>query len=455
MAGYDVLVLGGGPAGYTAALKAAELGARVALIEPERPGGACVHHACIPTNVMLDAALTHLDARELAVHGVFSAGDTFSLPRAAARKDALVRMIEDGIRTALKLRKVDLVEGRGAFRDPHSIEVTGPNGLRTLAADAFVIATGTRWEPPSIPGITLDRVLTADGVQSLAQAPASALVLGGGPAETAFALEYATLLAIAGSTVTLATPHASLVPALDADVANAAAAMLGDLGITVTTGAEVDSGDTTGALLRTSAGETRVEAAVVVAADVRRPFFGALNLPAAGVETIDRIPVGRDCRTNVPHIFAAGDVTGGIMLTNAAQHMGEVAGANAAGDRRATRLSHLPYVLHAAPEIAWVGQTEAAAREEGHEVRTGIADLSFNPRAIALGARPGLVKVVVEADLGEILGVHVAGPGASEIVAVASALMQAEVPADALAALVAWHPSMTESLVEATRRALA
>ena len=454
MADYDVIVIGGGPAGYAAALTAAGEGAHVALVEPERLGGACVNFSCIPTNILLDAVRTHIDARELATLGVFEAGDRFNLTRAAARKDALARMLADGIAAALRQRRVTHVQGRAAFRDPTSVDVSGADGVAALSGEAFVIATGTRWDPPVIPGVNPERVLTADAVQALAAAPASALVLGGGPAATAFALEYATLLAAAGTTVTLAAPGDQLLPALDPELSDVAARFLGDLGISVLCGWSVAQGDGTTVTLRRGDATSVVDAEVIVAADTRRPFIAGLRLDAAGVEATDRIPVGADCRTNIPHIFAAGDVTSGLMLSSAATHMGEVAGKNAVGLNASTRLHALPHLLHTVPEIGWVGMTEAWARTARPQIAIGMADLAYNPRAVALGARQGAVKVIAGAELGELLGVQVVGPGAGEIITVAAALMQAEVSVYDLAAMVCWHPSMTESLVEAARRAM-
>lgn len=455
MADYDVIVIGGGPAGYAAALRAAELGAKVALVEPEKPGGSCVHHACIPTNIMLGAAIAHVEAREFGVMGVFDVGEQFNFARAAARKDALVKKMSDGIAAALRMRKVTVIAGRAAFAGPGSIEVDREGGKSTLTADAFVIATGTRWHPPEIPGVAPERVLTADAVQALATAPASAVVLGGGPAETAFALEYAVLLAAAGSSVTVASARDQLLPGLDRALSAAAKSALADMGITVFEGATVSGRDAGTIDVKHGAGIQTVDAEIIVAADVRRPFFESLNLDAAGVRTRDAIHVDRQARTNVPSIYAAGDVTGGTMLTNVATRMGEVAGENAGGGNATARLHGIPHLLHTVPEIAWCGLSEEAARAEGHDVVTGAFDLGYNARAITLGAREGIVKVVAERELGEVLGVHAVGPGASELMAVAATVIQAEVTVHDLAAMVYWHPSIAEGLVEAARRAIA
>jgi dihydrolipoamide dehydrogenase len=454
MAGYRVAVVGGGPAGYAAALKAAESGAEVTLIEAEQLGGACVNYACIPTNILLHSALAHVEALEMGVMGVFSAGETFNLGRAAARKDALVRGMRDGIAAAVRMRKVRHLEGRAAFRSVNVLTVSTGSGTEDIQAEAFVLATGTRWEPPSIPGVAAERVLTADGVQSLPQAPKSAVVLGGGPAGTAFALEYAVLLALAGTEVVLAAPGTALVPRLDSDLHGFVVSSLEAVGVRVVTGVRAAGGDASILVLDGGENSQTVPAEVVVAADVRRPYFETLGLANAGVRAGQGIIVDAQCRTSAAHVFAAGDVTGGAMLSSVASHMGEVAGANAAGDDRCTRLTVIPHVLHTLPETAWVGQTEAEARAAGHNVSTGVHDLSFNAHAVVAGGRQGIVKVVAERELGEILGVHAAGPGAAEIVTVAAALMQAEATVHHLAEMVPWHPSAAEGLRDAARRAV-
>jgi len=180
MADYDIVVIGGGPAGYAAALKASALGASVGLIEAEKPGGSCVHHACIPTNIMLDPAIRYVEARELGVMGVFRVGEQFNFRHAAARKDALVRQMADGIRTALRMGKVTLIEGRARFESPRSVSVVSSGGPSSISAESFIIATGTRWDPPVVPGIPPERVVTVDVIQSLAvrRSPSSSSLTG-------------------------------------------------------------------------------------------------------------------------------------------------------------------------------------------------------------------------------------------------------------------------------------
>ncbi len=453
MTDVDVAVLGGGPAGYTAALTAAEQGATVALVESERPGGACVFHACIPTNVLLAAAQTSLAARELDAVGVLQAGGTLAFGPLADRREALVRQVAQGIEAALAARKIRLVRARGRLAGPGRLALAG-EAADELRAEAIVLATGTRWERPALPGVADERVLTPDQVQSLRVPPASALVLGGGAAETGFALEYAFLLAVAGSAVTLALTRPRPLLGLDAALDEVAAAALADTGVTLLYDATVAGGEGETVQIRHRDGTSTVNAAVVLAADPRRPLTEGLGLETVGLAGAGTIAVDGGCRTAAPNLFAAGDVTGGPMLTAAALEQGRVAGLNATGGEASARLRALPQILHLTPAIGWVGLSEAAARAAGYDVCVGTVDLGFNPRAIALGGRPGLLKLVAERELGEILGVHVVGEGAEEIVGLAAAAMQAENTLDDLAATVHWHPSLAESLADAARRAV-
>jgi dihydrolipoamide dehydrogenase len=451
MSDFDVVIIGAGPAGFAAAMTAAERGARVAVVEAERPGGACVHHACIPTNILLDSVHQHLSARELDVLGLFKVDDQLNYARAAARKDGLVRQLAGGIEAALKIHKITVLKGHGSLSGAGRVSVSGTGDV---SAEAVIVATGARWEAPSLAGIASERVLTPDLVQSLITIPASACVLGGSAADTAFALEYAVLFAAAGSRVTLATPQSRLVPALDEAIEQILATALTEQGIALRFDAAVEGGEGETVRVRHRDGMELLPAEVVVAADPRRVTRAGLNLEAAGIIGDGPIAVDGGCRAGVEWLFAAGDISGGAMLSNAAAQMGEVAGINATGGEARTRLGALPALLHTLPAVGWIGLTEREARRRGYDVRTGISDLSTNARAVALGAREGVVKVVTEAELGEVLGVHALGPGVEEVLAAAATVMQAELTVQEVASTVHWHPSIAESLAQAARRAL-
>ena len=276
------------------------------------------------------------------------------------------------------------------------------------------------------------------------------VVISDGPADTAFGVEYAALLAIAGSDVVLATSRGRLLPALDEPLEQVVVAGLADLGIRTVVGAAV-SGDGATVTAAGAANSESLTSAVVVVPDVRTPFAASVAAPqAAGIATVGgAVPVDRGCRTNIANVYAVGDVTGGSMLSSAAGHMGAVAGLNATGGEARTRLSTLPHVVHSIPELGWVGLSEERARGQGIDVSCGMFDLGFNARALTLGAKQGVVKVVSNPMLGEILGAQSVGPETAEIVAVAAALIQAEVTVHDLASAIQWHPSVSEGLCQA------
>lgn len=448
----DVAVIGGGPAGYAAAMAAARRGASVILAEPERLGGTCVNWSCIPTNVLLAALHVSLEARELAFMGVLDAADTVNTSRLSLRRESLVRMLSGGVAVALRNAGVTVLAGRGALM-PGGMAVEVGDGPVEVEAASVVVSAGARWALPDLPGIPSDRILTADLVQSMAVPPQSALVVGGGPADTAFAVEYAFLLAGLGTAVTFAAPAPLVVPALDADLDEAVTDALSTMGIDVLRNSEVVDGEPGKARVAHADGEAVVAAEAVVVADRRVPHSDGVGLEGAGVAVRDgAVVVDESCRTNVAGVLAAGDVTGGWMTTAAALHAGEVAGTVAAGVAAVTRLQAMPHVLHTAPGIAWVGRTEVAARAAGVDVATAVVDLAGNGRAVALGGRGGYLKLVADGRTGEIVGVHVVGPEAAEVVSVAATAVQAELTTADVAAMVAWHPTLTESLIDAARQ---
>uniref|UniRef100_UPI002ADE7763 FAD-dependent oxidoreductase n=1 Tax=Tepidiforma sp. TaxID=2682230 RepID=UPI002ADE7763 len=320
---FDVAVIGGGAAGVAAALEAASLGAAVALVESARPGGSCVHHTCIPTTILLESAAAFVAAREAAVAGIFTAGEALQLGRANDRAAALVRQLAAGVETALRRARVTVLQGRAAFRQPGLLEVSGSG---PLAADAVVVAAGCAWEPPAIPGLPPDRLVTPDVVQSWREPPASCLILGGGPSGGLFAIEYAVLLALAGSAVTLAAPGPLLCPGFDDDLQPVIADLLAAVGVTARAGHAPVAAEDRCVRLAGPGGECSVEADVVLAADPRVPSLEGLCLERAGLQPRDgAIPVDPACATGIPGIYAAGDVTGTGMLSSTAALQGRVA----------------------------------------------------------------------------------------------------------------------------------
>jgi len=466
MPDFDLIVIGSGPAGYSAALRAAELGASVAVVESQSAGGNCVRFNCIPSNILLDTVRASLEAQGLGLHGVLPSAGALSFTRALARQAQLVAGVQTGIRNLLVARRVRYVAGRAQLAPQAGESVLrvavqlAEGGTEELSAGAVIVATGARGVPPQVPGLPPDGVLTSDQLLGLPEPPPSLLVLGGGPGGLVFALEYAFLFTAFGSRVTLAEAGPHVLPGEDGELAGYLAQALETAGLRVLTGAQVKGFDEEAgerrALLSTPAGDAAVAAAAVVAPDCRVPYVEGLGLEALGAWLGEggALAVDAACATTVPGLYAAGDATGGVMLSHAAIEGGRVAAENALGEERRLDLRAMPRCIHTHPEYAAVGLSDQEARAAGREVRVGLADLSANARAAALGQQEGVVKLVSDAATGEILGVHILGPQASELIGQAVLAMRLEATVYDLAATVHWHPSLSEALTEAARRAL-
>ena len=461
MPDFDLVVIGSGPAGYTAALRAAELGASAVVVENQSAGGNCV-----PSNILLDTVRAALEAQGLGLHGVLPSTGQPSFTRALARQAQLVAGVESGIRNLLAARRVRYIAGRAELAPqagspaPRVAVQLAEGGAEELSARAVIVATGARGVPPSVPGLPPDGVLTSDQLLALPEPPPSLLVLGGGPAGLVFALEYAFLFTAFGSRVTLAEAGPHILPGEDGELAGYLAQSLETAGLRVLTDAQVKGFDEEDgerrALLSTPAGDTTVPAAAVVAPDCRLPYLEGLGLEALGARLSESgaLAVDATCATSVPGLYAAGDATGGLMLSHAAIQGGRVAAESALGQGSRLDLRAVPRCIHTHPEYAAVGLSDQEAVAAGRQVRVGLADLSANARAAALGQQEGVVKLVADAATGEILGVHILGPQASELIGQAVLAMRLEATVYDLAATVHWHPSLSEALTEAARRAL-
>ena len=461
----DLAVVGGGPAGYAAALRARELGASVALIEAQHIGGHCVHYACIPSTVMLDSARRVMEAQEIALAGVIADPAAPSFARATARASVLSNALAQGIEGLLKSRGVQLIEGRATFRSATALDVQlRAGGEETVTANATLLATGARYEPQALGRLPANDQLSPDEALALSAPPETTLVIGGGAAGLSFAWEYASVFAVFGARVVLLDPSRDGPLGFDATIAGVLAESLRQFGVVLYPGAEITDATREGDAWavefshQDATGETsngRELAGAVIRPDARVPVS---DVPGLGELAVvgDTGFVSIDARgaTSADGLFAAGDVTGPPMLSSVAEVQGRVAAENALGGDVRADLSLVPLVLHTEPEVASVGLSEAAARDEGYEVRTGVASAAANGRIATLGRRDGLVKLVADGESGELLGVHIAAPFASEAIAQGVACLQLGATLADLARMTHWHPSVAESLTQAARAAL-
>lgn len=450
MSHYDVIVLGGGPGGYIAAERLGHAGKTVLLIEGQALGGTCLNVGCIPTKTLLNAAKVFHHAKHGAQFGVN--GDTVTVDWAAMQrwKDKTVSTLVGGVGAAEKRAGVEVLNGWGTFEGPGRVSVDGT----TYTADNIILATGSEPVMPPIDGAAENpNVLDSTGILEVESIPERLTVIGGG----VIGLEFAGLFATLGSDVTVVEMREEIAPMMDSEIAAALRASLAGaiefkLGCTVT---KIDGG-TTAWTTSDGAHETR-EAEVILMAVGRRPLVSSWGAQTSGLDYSGQgIKVDDRMRTNLPGVWAVGDVTGQSLLAHAAYRMGEVAVANILdpeahrhGER--LRLHTIPWVVYTLPEAAGVGLSEDAARSAGREVLTATVPGYLSGRFVAENGlqAPGQLKIVVDAATEQVLGIHMIGPLASEIIWGACAVIETELDVNDLRQLVIPHPTVSELIREA------
>lgn len=415
---YDVVVIGGGWGGYTAAVAAARHGRRVALVERDQLGGVCLHRGCIPTKVLLQTADLLATARRAEEFGVRLPAPELDYARVRERKAAVVGQLFRGLQGLVRASNVTLIAGVARLTGPTTVAID--NG-QSLTADQIIIATGSR--PRPLPGVPFDgrAILSSDHLLEVEQPPRSLIVLGAG----AVGVEFASCYADYGSEVTLVEMAPLIVPLEDHDVSAALARSLTARGIRILTGARARSESIApaegGVRLEVETGgtvETLAAEALLVAIG-RQAVTDDLGLEAAGV-AVERgfITVDDQMRTTVPSIYAVGDVNGGLLLAHVAAAEGEVAAGAIAGQRSIGLDSRrLPRATYCRPQVASAGLSEREATAAGHLVITGRAQLRANGKALITGEPEGFVKIVADQHNGDVLGVHMIGAHTTELIA--------------------------------------
>jgi dihydrolipoamide dehydrogenase len=442
---FDVAVLGGGPGGYVAAIRTAQLGKKTVLIEKDNVGGTCLNRGCIPTKALLYSAEVYHTVKTAADFGVDAAGVSFDYKRIASRKSAIVKKLTGGVGFLVKNAGAELITGEGKLTDAHTITVNGD----TIKAENIIIATGSAPAKLPIPGIDTEGVLNSDGVLALETCPESLVIIGGG----VIGIEFATLFNTLGKKVCVVEMMENILPGIDEEIASSMERLLKKKGIEIVTGAKVLG-------LRRENGvaceyekngekKTAYAEACVVAVG-RKPVTADIGLESAGVKT-ERgfIQVDETMKTSVPNIYAIGDLTGKVQLAHVASAQGLVAAANIAGEKKKMRYDIVPSCIYTHPEIASVGITEKQAREKGLDVKLGKFPVSANGKSMVMGDSDGFVKIVTEAKTGEILGAHMMAPRATDMITEFSVLMKAEGTIDELIDTIHPHPTVSEMIMEA------
>lgn len=451
----DLIIIGAGPGGYVAALRAAQLGLRATVVERDALGGVCLNRGCIPTKAMLRSAELFTTMQRSADFGVLADNVRLDYGRVVQRRDQVVKQLSGGVGSLLASRNVPVVRGDASLSAPGRVSVRAADGQeQTLAAPHVLLATGSLPARPPIPGIDGERVIDSDEALALEAAPASVLVIGGG----AVGAEWANVFHAFGSQVTLAEMLPTLLPLEDADMGRMLGRSFSRRGITVHTGARLleiadgPDGNKVGVLELSDGQQNRVSAEYVMIGIGRRPNTNGLGLDRLGVETDRRgfVQVDDALRTNVAGVLAIGDLTGHQLLAHVASHQGVVAVENLAGHEKAMDYRVVPSCTFTHPEVATVGLSEAAARECGRNVRVGTFPFQASGRALTYGETEGMVKVVADARYGELLGVHIIGANASDLIHEAALAIRLEATLDDLAETIHAHPTLAEAVHEAT-----
>ena len=442
---FDVVVLGGGPGGYAAALYGAAAGLNIAIVEESRIGGTCLHRGCIPAKELLQTAEVLRTVRNAKEFGVDAGQPTVDLATSLARKQTVVDRLTKGLEGLLKGRKVTVFPGTGTVVDAAALHVRVSDGTE-LTGDSLILATGSA--PRSIPGFDFDgeRVLSSDHVLALDQVPGRTAIIGGG----AIGCEFASYLADVGSEVTVLEALPSILPGVDKQVADVVARSFKKRRITVETGISVTGYDRGDALtLHAHRGDETgdLEVDVIVVSVGRRPRSASIGLEGSGVVVNERgfVVVDGDMRTAVAGVYAVGD----LVPTPALAHVGFaeaiVAIKTILGEAVVPiDYDRVPWGIYCHPEVAFAGLTEQAAIDRGYDVETSVHRFMGNSRAILIGETDGMVKIVAERGSGVILGVHIAGPWATELIGEGYLAVNWEATAADLGALIHPHPTLGE-----------
>jgi dihydrolipoamide dehydrogenase len=446
---WDLAIIGAGPGGYVAAIRAAQLGLKTVCIEKHGTlGGTCLNVGCIPSKALLESSERFLEARNgLAEHGISAGEISFDLGAMMARKDKIVQQLTRGVAFLLKKNKVATVHGAARFVDRETVQVSGEAETQ-VTAERFIIATGSL--PATIPGVTLDEDRVGTSTEALAfdSVPKRLVVIGAG----VIGLELGSVWRRLGADVTVVEYMKTVLPGADPDLSKTAHRLFKRQGLKFVLGAKVAGVAVEGDNCKvTVEGKDPMDADRVLVAVGRRPNTDALDLAAAGVQTDDRgfVRVKGDFETSAAGIFAIGDVIGGPMLAHKASDEGIACVEKMVKGFGHVNYDAVPSIVYTSPEVAWVGKTQTDLETAGVPFKVGTFNFKANGRALALGDNNGLVKVLCHADTDRLLGVHIIGPRAGDLLAEATVAIEYAASGEDLARAFHAHPTLSESLKEA------
>ena len=445
----EVLVLGSGPGGYTAAFRVADLGKQVVMVERhERIGGVCLNVGCIPSKALLHTAQIINEAEEMSHHGVKFNKPQIDIRELESWKSSVVNQLTGGLKALAKTRKVTIVQGEGNFTSPNTLKVEGPDGEKTISFDHCIIAAGSR--VTKIPVFPNDdpRMMDSTDALELEDVPEKLLVIGGG----IIGLEMATVYDALGSKITVVELQDSLIPGADKDIVKPLLKRVEQKYDNIYLNTKVSNIEPKeDGLLVTFEGKDAPEQAMfdkILVAVGRSPNGKLINAEAAGVIVTDHgfIETDGQMRTNVPHIFAIGDIVGQPMLAHKATHEGKVAAEVIAGQKSVFEPMTIPSVAYTDPEVAWMGMSEDEAKKQGIDYVKGAFPWAASGRSLSLGRDEGLTKAIFEKETGRLIGAGIVGPNAGELIAEAVLALEMGADAEDIGLTIHPHPTLSETL---------
>ncbi len=442
----DIVIVGGGPGGYVAAIRAAQLGAKVALVEKDRLGGTCLNRGCIPTKALVSSAEVLLKARRANDFGIEIGNIKINFQKIMSRKSRIVNQLVSGVEQLMKSNRISVYRGTGHILSPHLVKVNDEK----IATRKLIIATGSESALLPAPGIDLPGVLTTDDILELKELPESLVVIGGSHT----GVELASIFNALGVKVAIVKRRPLLLEPVDEEIGRRFAQTLPRQGIEVRIGAAVKAIKREGAALKvvwdTPEGEQGVEGQMVLMATGRAPYTEDLGLSELNIEMDGRaIVVDEHLETNLNDVYAIGDVLGKNMLAHVASYEGEVAAENALGYSRQADYRAVPSCIFTQPEIASVGITEKEANDSGLPYKISKFPFAACGRAVAMDETIGLVKMICRADNGTVLGMHIMGPHASDLIAEGVLAIQLGATAEDIVRTIHAHPTLPEAVREA------
>jgi len=447
----DVAIIGGGPGGYVAAIKAAHLGLKVVLIEKDKLGGVCLNRGCIPTKALVGTAELLNQLQRVKEFGVQIKDYSFDFLAIMKRKEMIAKRMSSGVGQLMKANQIRVIQGEGNILDSGVVEVINIEGKKELIkTENIIIATGSSVMKIPIPGLENEGVIDSDGALFLSELPTKMIIIGGG----VIGIEFAGIFKAMGVEVTVVEMLPRILLPIDEEISNRLTFNLKRQGIKILTNSKVEGIEKTNrnleVLISNPEGKQRLETEKVLLAAGRVPDFGNIKVQKLDIKLEGRaIKVDQKMKTNIPGIYAVGDVVGKVMLAHVAFREGIVAVENISGKEVLMDYKVVPNCVFSLPEVASVGLTEEEARKKYDQIKVSKFPYIANGKALGMGETEGMVKIIADSDTSELLGLHILGAHASDLIAEGTLALSMEATAEEIVNTIHAHPTLAETIAEA------